>query len=135
MQSFLTKEPSLARTRDGRGTGIGGTREAVAWTTRGTTISIPNGTCPSRPTRPPWRVGDAPAQRTSVPGPLPLPLPLALPLRQAAVTKVEGAEANHEAAVAGMQGASVASPLPLPLRHTARTHHEAAIAAMQGAVL
>ena len=49
--------------------------------------------------------------------------PLPLPLRRlAAVPKHTSATVNHEAAVAAMQGASVASPLSLPLRDTAVTH-------------
>ena len=56
-------------------------------------------------------------------------------MRQVPVANDEGAETNHEAAMAVMQGASVASPMPVPVRHAARTHHEAAVAAMQGAVL
>ena len=56
-------------------------------------------------------------------------------MRQVPVANDEGAETNHEAAVAVMQGASVASPMPVPVRHAARRHHEAAVAAMQGAVL
>ena len=56
-------------------------------------------------------------------------------MRQVPVANDEGAETNHEAAMAVMQGASVANPMPVPVRHAARRHHEAAVAAMQGAVL
>ena len=55
--------------------------------------------------------------------------------RQAAVANGHAAGTNHEAAVAAMQGASIASPMPVPVRHAARTHHEAAVAAMPGAVV
>ena len=58
-----------------------------------------------------------------------LPLPLRRP---AAVTKHTFAGANHEAAVAAMQEASVADPLPLLLGEPAVTH-EVAVAAMKGA--
>ena len=57
-----------------------------------------------------------------------LPLPLRRP---AAVTKHTFAVANHEAAVAAMQGASVAIPLPLLL--LGEPALEAAVAAMKGA--
>ena len=60
----------------------------------------------------------------------PLPLPLRRP---AAVTKHTSAVANHEAAVAAMQGASDADPLPLLVGEPAMPHHEAAVAAMKGA--
>ena len=57
-----------------------------------------------------------------------LPLPLRRP---AAVTKHTFAVANHEAAVAAMQGASVTIPLPLLL--LGEPALEAAVAAMKGA--
>ena len=60
-----------------------------------------------------------------------LPLPLRRPV---AVTKHTSAVANHEAAVAAMQGASDAEPLLLLVGEPAMPHHEAAVAAMKGAI-
>ena len=88
-------------------------------------------------------------QRAAVAGPLLLlPLLAVAPMHGTAVARHKAA--HHEPAVAamhatavlhgdghraGVQGASVASPLRLPLREAAVTNHEAAVAAMQVAVV
>ena len=87
-------------------------------------------------------------QRAAVAGPLLLPLLAVAAMHGAAVARHKAAHhepavaAMHGAAVAhgdgpraGMQGASVTSPLRLPLREAAVANHEAAVAAMQGAVV
>ena len=53
-----------------------------------------------------------------------------------AVAAMHGAAVAHgDGPRAGVQGASVTSPLRLPLRDAAVTNHETAVAAMQGAVV
>ena len=61
----------------------------------------------------------------------PLPLPLRRPA--AAVTKRTSATAKHQAAVAAMQGASVAAALPLLGTHHHEVAVEVAVATMKGA--
>ena len=85
-------------------------------------------------------------QRAAVAAPLLLlPLPAVAAMHGAAVARHKAAHhepavaAMHGAAVAhgdgpraGVQGASVTTPLRLPLRDAAVANHEAAVAAMQG---
>ena len=56
--------------------------------------------------------------------------PLLLPMREAAIQKHEAAVAHPDAAVAAMQGASEAEPVPF-VGKPSMPHHEAAVAAME----